>query len=52
MDNENTLVIEKDGQEVVCDICFSFVSEDTKKRYIAFTDHTKDEEGNENIYVK
>ena len=52
MDTENTLVINKNGQAVVCDICYSFISEDTNKGYIAYTDHTKNINGKENLYVK
>lgn len=51
MDNKNSIVIEKDGQNVNCDIYYSFVSDDTKKGYVAFSDHSKDDDGNENIYV-
>ena len=51
MENNNSIVIEKDGQKVNCDIYYSFVSDDTKKGYVAFSDHSKDEEENENIYM-
>lgn len=51
MENDNSIVIEKDGQKVNCDIYYSFISDDTKKGYVAFSDHSKDEEGNENIYM-
>lgn len=52
MTADNTLVIEKNGQEVLCDICFSFISEDTNKAYIAYTDHSKNINGKENLFVK
>ena len=51
MENTESLTILKDGVEVSCDVCFSFISEDTNKGYIAYTDHSLDEEGNEVIYV-
>ncbi len=51
MNIENNIVIIKDGQEVKCDIYYSFVSDDTGRGYIAYSDHSKDEEGNENIYM-
>lgn len=51
MKMENELVIEKDGKEVKCELYFSFVSEDTGKGYVAYTDHSKDESGKENVYV-
>ena len=52
MDNDNSLVIEKDGKEVVCDVCFSYVCEDNLKGYIVFTDHSIDEDGKEALYVR
>ena len=51
MENTEELTIIKDGVEVSCDVCFSFVSEDTNKGYVCYTDHSLDEEGNEVIYV-
>ncbi len=44
------ITIVKDGQEVECDIIFTFDNEELEKRYIAFTDYTKDENGRQNIY--
>ena len=52
MENQESLTIMKDGVEVTCDICFSFTSEETKKGYVAYTDHSLDENGDENVYVK
>lgn len=53
MDIENEkITIEKDGKPVECDILFTFDSEETGKVYIAFTDHSKDNEGNEVFYAK
>ena len=52
MENENTVVISKDGQQVTCDVYFSFISEDTKKGYIVFTDHTLDENNKIKLYIK
>ena len=51
MDKENNIIIIKDGQEVVCDIYYSFISDETNKGYVAYSDHSKDENGNENIYM-
>ena len=47
-----TITIIKDGKEVECDLLFTFDSEDTGKAYMAFTDHSKNEDGRNNIYVK
>lgn len=38
------------GQEIVCDILFRFQSKETLKHYMAFTDHSKDREGNPSIF--
>ena len=44
-------VINDKGEEVVCDVLFTFDSEETKKSYIAYTDNTKDEKGNIQVYA-
>lgn len=38
------------GKEVVCDILFQFQSQETGKHYMAFTDHSKDREGNPSVF--
>lgn len=49
MDNE--LIIEKDGKQFNCELYFSFVIEDTGKGYVAYTDHSLDDNKQENVYV-
>ena len=44
-------VLDENGQEVVCEILFTFNSEETKKDYIVYTDNTTDEEGNIKVYA-
>ena len=44
-------VINDEGKEVVCDVLFTFDSDETKKSYIAYTDNTKDEKGNVQVYA-
>ena len=44
-------VINNEGKEVTCDILFTFDSEETKKSYIVYTDNTKDDEGNVQVYA-
>lgn len=44
-------VINDEGKEVVCDVLFTFDSEETKKSYIAYTDNTKDEKGSVQVYA-
>ena len=49
---ENTFkVINDRGEEIMCDILFTFDSEETKKSYIVYTDNSKDESGNIQVYA-
>lgn len=51
MENEK-ITIEKNGQEVECDVLFTFDSEDTNKAYIGYTDNSiSNKNGRKNIYV-
>ena len=52
MKDKNTIKVYDDaGNEVVCDILFTFDNEETKKSYIAYTDNTKDKEGRVRVYA-
>lgn len=53
MENDLNYVktIDKDGKEVMCDVLFTFDSEETGKSYIAYTDNSKDEEGNVRVFA-
>lgn len=52
MDNKNSFkVINDQGQEVVCDILFTFDSEETNKSYIVYTDNSKDDGGNVQVFA-
>ena len=52
MDKDGKLVIKNDKGEVLeCDVLFTFDSEETGKSYIAYTDNTKDENGNIKVYA-
>lgn len=53
MDNNNNTfkVINDEGQEILCDILFTFDSEETKKSYIVYTDNSKDNEGNIQVFA-
>ena len=44
-------VINDEGQEVECEVLFTFESEETKKNYIVYTDNTIDEEGNTKVFA-
>ncbi len=48
---DEKIVIKKDGQEVECEVIFTFTSPDTGKGYIGYTDHTIAKNGRKNIYV-
>lgn len=51
MDNNTFKVINDEGQEIVCDILFTFDSEETKKSYIVYTDNSRDSEGNIQVFA-
>lgn len=44
-------VINDEGKEIVCDVLFTFDSEETGKSYIAYTDNTRDEKGNVQVFA-
>ncbi len=51
MESNTFKVINDEGREIVCDILFTFDSEETKKSYIVYTDNTKDDEGNIQVFA-
>ena len=52
MEEKNTIKISNDkGEEVVCDILFTFDNDETGKSYIVYTDNTKDENGKVRVYA-
>ena len=40
-----------EGQDVECEVLFTFESDETKKNYVVYTDNTKDEKGNIKVYA-
>lgn len=48
---EEKIIINKNGQDVECDILFTFDSEDTGKTYIGYSDNSIGSNGRKNIYV-
>lgn len=44
-------MIDDAGNEIVYDVLFTFESEETNKNYIVYTDNTKDEAGNIQVYA-
>ncbi len=51
MENNTFKVINEEGREIVCDILFTFDSEETNKSYIVYTDNTRDEAGNIQVFA-
>lgn len=47
---DNKFSVMAGGKEIVCDILFKFQSKETGKHYMAFTDHSKDREGNPSVF--
>lgn len=44
-------VLDNNGNEVECEVLFTFESDETKKNYMVYTDNTTDEEGNTKVYA-
>ena len=51
MKKNSFTMIDDEGKEVEYDVLFTFESDETKKNYIAYTDNTKDESGNIQVYA-
>ena len=49
MSKNQFIVMNEHGEEVICDILFTFDSDETQKSYIVYTDNTKDDFGNVNV---
>lgn len=44
-------VLNDEGQEVECEVLFTFESNETGKNYIVYTDNTLDEDGDTKVYA-
>lgn len=44
-------MIDENGNEVVYDVLFTFDNDETGKSYIAYTDNTRDEAGNIQVFA-
>ena len=44
-------MIDENGKEIVYDVLFTFESEETNKNYIVYTDNSRDEAGNIQVYA-
>ncbi len=50
MEEERVKII-KNGQEILCETLVTFDCAATGRHYIAYTDHSTNEAGDENIYI-
>lgn len=49
---ENTFkMVTEDGQEITCNVLFTFDSDETNKSYIAYTDNTYEADGSIKAYA-
>ena len=44
-------VLDDKGNEITCEVLFTFDSEETNKSYIVYTDNTTDDSGNVKVYA-
>ena len=44
-------MVDENGKEVVYDVLFTFESDETHKNYIVYTDNSKDEKWNVEVYA-
>lgn len=52
MSEENTFtILGEDGEEIKCEVLFTYEDEDTGKNFIAYTDNTLDDEGNTKVFA-
>ena len=51
MKKNSFTMIDEAGNEIVYDVLFTFESEETNKNYIVYTDQTKDDAGNIQVYA-
>ena len=49
--NQDKLDVVINGQSAVCDIYFTLMCNENNRGYIAYTDHSKDEDGKEKVYI-
>lgn len=51
LDNGKIVVKNDKGEELICDVLFTFDSDETNKSYIAYTDNSTDDAGNIKVYA-
>ena len=50
-ENKKFLVIDDKGKQVECEPLFTFESEETGKKYVVYTDHSLDKNGNTRVFA-
>lgn len=48
---DTIVMVDDEGNEVECEVLFTFDCEDTGKSYMVYTDNTMDENGDMNVYA-
>jgi|SRR5574344_1680898 uncharacterized protein YrzB (UPF0473 family) len=51
MKKNSFTLLDENGQEVTYDVLFTFESDETHKNYIVYTDNSKDEKGNVEVFA-
>lgn len=51
MDKNSFTLVDEEGRETSYDVLFTFDNEETNKSYIVYTDNTRDEAGNIQVYA-
>lgn len=51
MEKNTFTVLGEDGKEIVCNVLFTFESDETGKNYIVYTDNSKDDKGNIQVFA-
>lgn len=51
MEKNTFTVLGEDGKEIVCHVLFTFESDETGKNYIVYTDNSKDDKGNIQVFA-
>ena len=44
-------MIDENGNEIIYDVLFTFENEETNKNYVVYTDNSRDEKGNIQVYA-
>ena len=51
MEKNSFTILGENGEKIICNVLFTFDSDETHKSYIVYTDNTKDETGNIKVYA-